>query len=311
MATEHVNHPNHYNSHPNGIECIDIIRHYVCDIANALKYLWRAGLKVPSKQVQCDACIDIAEREEARPTGQMGMEDAEKEIEDLKKALWYIEDYRVKIPQLLLSHFKSRERMQQIVIEVTGHAIDEIAYCGHEDHVAIAIGHLLCVGIIRLGEVRVSNRWEEDIREAEKAIRQRILDIEYKMINNEAKELAQVMKGYAVEGVDYISKPACIRKTEPERYDPLNMIILNGMAYCLTDDIRKKKNGCLYTPCEICKLRHECKEDLTDNTQCNRLCDVFGAKNNEYFFEAGFAKYSPRSGTIEIIDELKMLEIKL
>jgi hypothetical protein len=53
----------------------------------------------------------------------MGMEDAEKEIEDLKKALWYIEDYRVKIPQLLLSHFKSRARIQQIVIEVTGHAL--------------------------------------------------------------------------------------------------------------------------------------------------------------------------------------------
>ena len=58
---EHVNHPQHYNSHPNGIECIDIIRHYVCDIANAIKYLWRAGLKV-----------------------ELGMEDAEKEIEDLR-----------------------------------------------------------------------------------------------------------------------------------------------------------------------------------------------------------------------------------
>ena len=73
--SNNVNHPKHYNSHPNGIECIDIIRHYVCDIANAIKYLWRAGLKP-----------------------EMGMEDAEKEIEDLKKALWYIEDYRVKIP---------------------------------------------------------------------------------------------------------------------------------------------------------------------------------------------------------------------
>lgn len=153
---EHVNHPKHYNSHPNGIECIDIIRHYVCDIANALKYLWRAGLKP-----------------------EMGMEDAEKEVEDLKKALWYIEDYRVKIPQLLLSHFKSRARMQQIVIEVTGHAIDEIAYCGYEDHVAIAIGHLLCVGIIRQGEVRVSEYWEHDIREAKKAIQHRIADLEH------------------------------------------------------------------------------------------------------------------------------------
>jgi hypothetical protein len=98
---EHLNHPQHYNSHPNGIECIDIIRHYTCDIANAIKYCWRAGLKP-----------------------EMGMEDAEKEIEDLKKALWYIEDYRVKIPQLLLSHFKSRERMEQIIIVPTTEIIN-------------------------------------------------------------------------------------------------------------------------------------------------------------------------------------------
>lgn len=157
MATTNnrVDHPEHYQG-KNGIETIEIIRHYVCDIANALKYLMRAGKKQ-----------------------EMGMEDAEKEIEDLKKALWYIEDYRVKIPQLLLGHFKSRARMQQIVIEVTGHAIDEIAYCGYEDHVADAIGHLLCVGIIRQGELRVSEYWEIDIREAKKAIQQRIADLEH------------------------------------------------------------------------------------------------------------------------------------
>ena len=156
---EHVNHPKHYNSHPNGIECIDIIRHYVCDIANAIKYLWRAGLKA-----------------------EMGMEDAEKEIEDLKKALWYIEDYRRKIPQLLLCHFKTRARMQQIVIEVTGHAVDEIAFCGYDGYVATAIGHLLCIGIIRQGEVRVSERWEEDIQLAAKAIHTRILNIKPQLI---------------------------------------------------------------------------------------------------------------------------------
>ena len=157
---EQVNHPAHYNQHPAGIECIDIIRHYTCDIANALKYLWRAGLKP-----------------------EMGKDDAEKEIEDLKKALWYIEDYRVKIPQLLLSHFKSRKRMEQIIIEVTGHRKDEIAYCGYEDHVADAIGHLLCVGIIRQGEVRVSEYWEIDIREAKRAIQQRITDIKNNIKN--------------------------------------------------------------------------------------------------------------------------------
>ena len=64
-----VNHPKHYNSHPSGIECILIARWYDFDIGNALKYLWRHGLK----------------HEE-------GKEDIDKAIEDLEKAKWYIED---------------------------------------------------------------------------------------------------------------------------------------------------------------------------------------------------------------------------
>ena len=218
---EQVNHPKHYNSHPNGIECIDIIRHYTCDIANAIKYLWRAGLKVPSKREQYQTRLSIAECEEARPIGQTEMdkaaiereksdagigssereltrlkikEDAEKEIEDLKKALWYIEDYRKKIPQLLLRHFKSRQRMEQIVIEVTGHRIDEI-WGDYEPNVATAIGHLLVVGIIRQGEVRVSELWELDIREAVKAIQDRILDIEMQLTNKELQSKVDVLNG--------------------------------------------------------------------------------------------------------------------
>lgn len=60
-----VNHPSHYCSHPSGIECIEITRHHCFSVGNAMKYLWRAGLKDPSP---------------------------EKEIEDLKKAIWYLED---------------------------------------------------------------------------------------------------------------------------------------------------------------------------------------------------------------------------
>ena len=66
---DNVNHPSHYTSHPSGIECIEITRHYCFSIGNAIKYLWRAGLKK-----------------------EMGLEDKEKEIEDLKKAIWYIND---------------------------------------------------------------------------------------------------------------------------------------------------------------------------------------------------------------------------
>ena len=66
---EKIDHPKHYNSHPSGIECIDIARHYCFDIGNAIKYLWRAGLKAEE-----------------------GYTDSQKEIEDLNKAIWYIQD---------------------------------------------------------------------------------------------------------------------------------------------------------------------------------------------------------------------------
>ena len=65
-----VEHPSHYTSHPSGIECIDITRHYCFDIGNAIKYLWRSGLKYEE-----------------------GISDIDKEIEDLNKAIWYINDH--------------------------------------------------------------------------------------------------------------------------------------------------------------------------------------------------------------------------
>lgn len=59
--------PNYYKSHPSGVECIQITEHYNYCIGNAIKYLWRNGLKVEE-----------------------GMDTKEKQIEDLKKAIWYI-----------------------------------------------------------------------------------------------------------------------------------------------------------------------------------------------------------------------------
>ena len=40
-----VDHPAHYNSHPSGVECIEITEHMNFNLGNAMKYLWRAGLK--------------------------------------------------------------------------------------------------------------------------------------------------------------------------------------------------------------------------------------------------------------------------
>ena len=47
MASEHdpVNHPSHYTSHPSGVECIQITEHMNFCLGNAVKYIWRAGLK--------------------------------------------------------------------------------------------------------------------------------------------------------------------------------------------------------------------------------------------------------------------------
>lgn len=65
--TDNVNHPEWYTKHPSGIECIDIAKYYDFCIGNAFKYLWRAGLKKDAS-----------------------LEDKQKEVEDLKKAVWYI-----------------------------------------------------------------------------------------------------------------------------------------------------------------------------------------------------------------------------
>jgi len=58
-----VDHPQHYTSHPSGIECIEVTRHMTFNRGNAIKYIWRAGQK-----------------------------DSAKAVEDLEKAIWYLND---------------------------------------------------------------------------------------------------------------------------------------------------------------------------------------------------------------------------
>ena len=55
-----VDHPQHYNAHPSGVECITIIEHMCFNLGNAIKYIWRADLKENTEQ-------------------------------DLEKAVWYIQ----------------------------------------------------------------------------------------------------------------------------------------------------------------------------------------------------------------------------
>ncbi|MEU5299761.1 DUF3310 domain-containing protein [Streptomyces noursei] len=47
-----VNHPRHYTSHPSGIECIQVTEHMSFNLGNAVKYVWRAGLKDSDKTLQ-------------------------------------------------------------------------------------------------------------------------------------------------------------------------------------------------------------------------------------------------------------------
>jgi hypothetical protein len=44
-TTDAVNHPPHYNAHPSGIECIDVVEHMNFNLGNAIKYIWRCSLK--------------------------------------------------------------------------------------------------------------------------------------------------------------------------------------------------------------------------------------------------------------------------
>ncbi len=55
-----VNHPAHYTTHPSGVECIVVTEHMNFCLGNAMKYIWRADEKGS-------------------------------DIEDLKKASWYID----------------------------------------------------------------------------------------------------------------------------------------------------------------------------------------------------------------------------
>ena len=40
-----VEHPPHYNWHPNGIECMDVVEGFDFLSGNVIKYVWRAGRK--------------------------------------------------------------------------------------------------------------------------------------------------------------------------------------------------------------------------------------------------------------------------
>lgn len=42
---DEISKASHYNKHPSGHECIEIVRHFSFCLGNTIKYIWRAGLK--------------------------------------------------------------------------------------------------------------------------------------------------------------------------------------------------------------------------------------------------------------------------
>lgn len=156
-----VNHPSYYQRQDgNGIECIDVIRHYVCDIANAIKYLWRAGLKP-----------------------EQGMDDAEKEIEDLKKALFYIDDYCQHHKHVRKGECDTKTMLRR-VRKVTGYTAEQIAG-GYPKPIADAMTLLLVVGIIDADKVYADICWDVCLEQATAAIRARIIAIKAAMTQKE------------------------------------------------------------------------------------------------------------------------------
>jgi hypothetical protein len=92
-----VSHPPHYNGHASGIECIEMTRCMYPDLANAFKYVFRAGKKG-----------DI--------------------LEDLKKALWYLNDELDRGGSIIVRFVdeESRIKFKDNLNKITFHSINGI-----------------------------------------------------------------------------------------------------------------------------------------------------------------------------------------
>lgn len=89
--THPVHRPSHYTSHPSGIECIQITRHMNFNLGNAVKYLWRNGLK-----------------------------DGQPAIQDLQKAIWYIQDEIERMERTTV-----QQRINDIGYDIDNYLADE------------------------------------------------------------------------------------------------------------------------------------------------------------------------------------------
>lgn len=151
MSTTHdsVNHPKHYTSHPSGVECITVTRHMTFNIGNVVKYCWRAGLKTEE-----------------------GKDQRTKQIEDLKKAQFYLADEIKRLegdgaappaedPEWQLDLLR-REGFEfygrDVALRPTWRHRDQGCY-GYRDDQVIAFEQALDLFLLRRGWIRRGTDW--------------------------------------------------------------------------------------------------------------------------------------------------------
>ena len=98
---EKINHPKHYDKHPARIECIDVIEPFCFNLGSVIKYVWRAGLKP-----------------------------GEDDLDDLRKAEWYIkrEIQRREYERLVSPKPKPQIAANAVIDAITGQPEPEPAF---------------------------------------------------------------------------------------------------------------------------------------------------------------------------------------
>ena len=110
-----VNHPPHYQNHPSGIECIEITELLPANLANAFKYVFRAGNKTNTK-------------------------------EDLEKAIWYLDRFDTMSPYIKDMQKSISPTIEQILLRdmrrIVLHEDDQLKISAMECIVGIVTGSM-------------------------------------------------------------------------------------------------------------------------------------------------------------------------
>lgn len=124
-----VDHPSHYNQ-ISGIECIDVVENFNFNVGNAIKYLWRSGLKSDNPIEDLEKAVWYCQRELERVKRFVAQRSNrmtdEEEIESLEEDLNYMSaemnEIKSKIAEIKLRIAKNAQQSEQA---------DLLLPCGH------------------------------------------------------------------------------------------------------------------------------------------------------------------------------------